>query len=100
TYSYGTAVSSDGSVITGDGTLDGETQAFVAVIRVPCKGDLNADTFVDDSDFVIFANAYNILDCNDPVMPAGCPSDLNNDGFVDDSDFVLFAEAYNNLLCP
>ena len=93
-------ISADGSVITGYGTLDGETQAFVAVIRVPCKGDLNADTFVDDSDFVIFANAYNILDCNDPVMPAGCPSDLNNDGFVDDSDFVLFAEAYNNLLCP
>jgi probable HAF family extracellular repeat protein len=93
-------VSADGSVITGYGTLDGETQAFVAVIRVPCKGDLNADTFVDDTDFVLFANAYNILDCADPAMPAGCPSDLNNDGFVDDADFVLFADAYNNLICP
>ncbi|MBY0112389.1 MAG: hypothetical protein K2Y21_06175 [Phycisphaerales bacterium] len=65
-----------------------------------CPGDLNADTTVDDTDFVIFAEAYNRLDCADPMMPAGCPADLNADGFVDDADFVLFAEAYNALLCP
>lgn len=65
-----------------------------------CVGDLNGDTFVDDSDFVIFAGAYSILDCADPSMPIGCPSDLNNDGFVDDSDFVIFAAAYEALLCP
>ncbi|MFN9971646.1 MAG: hypothetical protein ACK58T_17330, partial [Phycisphaerae bacterium] len=63
-------------------------------------GDLNADGFVDDDDFVLFAAAYSILDCADPAMPPGCPSDLDHDGFVDDSDFVLFAAAYESLLCP
>ncbi|MBX3379949.1 MAG: hypothetical protein KF805_07625 [Phycisphaeraceae bacterium] len=66
----------------------------------PCPGDLNGDNQVDDSDFSIFAGAYNILDCADPSMPAGCPADLNGDGFVDDADFVLFVAAYNDLLCP
>jgi hypothetical protein len=70
------------------------------VIIPACPGDLNNDTFVDDSDFVIFAGAYNLLDCSDPGMPAGCPADLNSDGFVDDSDFVFFAAAYNALICP
>ncbi len=65
-----------------------------------CPGDLNADTVVDDTDFVIFADAYNRLDCADPIMPAGCPADLNADASVDDADFVLFAAAYNALLCP
>ena len=65
-----------------------------------CKGDLNNDGFVDDADFVLFASAYNILDCTDPSMPAGCPADLNGDGFVDDSDFVIFVGAYNELICP
>lgn len=65
-----------------------------------CAGDLNADGVVDDSDFVIFAGAYNTLDCTDPTMPAGCPADLNFDGFVDDADFVIFAGAYDALLCP
>lgn len=66
----------------------------------PCSGDLNGDGFVDDSDFALFATAYNLLDCNDPLMPPGCPSDLNHDGIVDDADFVLFAGAYDALLCP
>ncbi|MBY0111504.1 MAG: DNRLRE domain-containing protein [Phycisphaerales bacterium] len=65
-----------------------------------CLGDLNADTLVEDTDFVVFAGAYNTLDCADPSMPAGCPADLNFDGFVDDTDFVFFASAYNDLLCP
>ncbi|MBX3379626.1 MAG: matrixin family metalloprotease [Phycisphaeraceae bacterium] len=65
-----------------------------------CIGDLNLDGLVEDFDFVVFAAAYNILDCEDPTMPAGCPSDLNGDGFVDDADFVLFAAAYNELICP
>ena len=75
-------------------------QTNLACDAVPCVGDLNGDGFVDDADFVIFADAYNILDCLDPLMPPGCPADLNSDGFVDDSDFVIFAEAYNQLLCP
>ncbi|MBX3389726.1 MAG: hypothetical protein KF691_09770 [Phycisphaeraceae bacterium] len=65
-----------------------------------CTGDLNGDGFVDDSDFVLFAAAYNILDCTDPMMPTGCPADFNDDDFVDDSDFVLFVAAYNELICP
>jgi hypothetical protein len=70
------------------------------VIIPACPGDLNNDTFVDDADFVIFATAYNLLDCTDPGMASGCPADLNNDDFVDDSDFVLFAAAYDALVCP
>lgn len=66
----------------------------------PCPADFNGDTFVDDADFVIFANTYNILDCADPSMPPGCPGDLNADGVVDDTDFVDFAAAYNTLICP
>jgi hypothetical protein len=65
-----------------------------------CPADLNGDGFVDDADFVLFANAYNILDCADAAMPPGCAADLNADAFVDDADFVLFATAYNELLCP
>ncbi|MBY0113102.1 MAG: hypothetical protein K2Y21_09785 [Phycisphaerales bacterium] len=64
-----------------------------------CPGDLNADGFVDDADFSIFAAAYNLLDCADPAMVPGCPADLNNDGLVDDADFTVFAPAYDALLC-
>jgi hypothetical protein len=73
---------------------------FPSVCPASCPADLNGDTFVDDADFVLFATAYNILDCTDPTMPADCPADLNGDDFVDDSDFVVFASAYNELLCP
>ncbi|MBX3379709.1 MAG: hypothetical protein KF805_06415 [Phycisphaeraceae bacterium] len=69
------------------------------LIGTACVGDLNHDGFVDDSDFVIFAGAYNLLDCADPSMAPGCPADLNADGFVDDADFVIFIAAYNALLC-
>ncbi len=65
-----------------------------------CPGDLNSDSLVDDLDFSIFVNAYNLLDCADPAMPLGCPADLNGDSVVDDSDFVLFVPGYNDLLCP
>jgi hypothetical protein len=80
----------------------GETVSAPAAVAVgtPCPGDLNYDAVVDDSDFVPFAAAYDLLDCANPTMPAGCPADLNADGFVDDSDFVEFATAYNALLCP
>ncbi|MFN9972147.1 MAG: hypothetical protein ACK58T_19885, partial [Phycisphaerae bacterium] len=91
---------------TGSGSVveaaldDVAVQGFSCAVTAWCAGDMNLDGQVDDSDFVLFATAYNELDCASPAMPAGCPSDLNNDGFVDDSDFVLFADAYNNLLCP
>lgn len=57
-----------------------------------CPADLNGDTMVDDSDFVIFAGAYNEL-----LTMVG---DFNGDGSTDDADFVLFADAYNALMCP
>lgn len=66
----------------------------------PCDGDLNGDGYVDDSDFVGFAAAYDLLDCADPLMPPGCPCDINHDGVVDDDDFILFAVAYENFVCP
>ncbi|MBL8876042.1 MAG: hypothetical protein JNM86_09640 [Phycisphaerae bacterium] len=81
-----------------NGTIDRGAYEFGSAL--PCPADLNGDGMVEDSDFVIFANAYNLLDCMDPTMPAGCPADLNADEFVDDADFVLFAAAYNELLCP
>ena len=76
------------------------TAPTALTLQTCCPGDLNADTIVDDADFVIFAEAYNLLDCADPAMPMGCPADLNADLVVDDADFVLFASAYDALLCP
>ncbi len=75
---------------------DGSQGVVVANV---CSGDLNDDGIVEDGDFVLFASAYNLLLCEDPVMPVNCPSDLNSDSLVDDSDFVLFAAAYDALLC-
>ena len=57
-----------------------------------CAADLSGDRLVDDTDFVLFAAAYeNLFDLT---------GDLNADGVTDDADFVLFAAAYNALLCP
>ena len=72
----------------------------IRVHFVACPSDFTADGLIDDTDFVAFANAYNIFDCTDPTMPAGCPADINADGFVEDADFVLFAGAYETLECP
>lgn len=83
-----------------DSSNGGRATLTLTIGAPPCLGDLNADAVVDDSDFVIFAVAYNVLDCVDPAMPSGCPSDLNRDGFVDDADFVSFVGAYNRLFCP
>ncbi len=57
-----------------------------------CPGDFNADGFVDDTDFVSFADFYNEL--------TAMRGDLNGDLQTDDSDFVIFATAYNELICP
>lgn len=72
---------------------------IAAYVPAVCPADLTGEGFVDDSDFVIFVGAYNLLDCEDPAMPLGCPADFNLDGFVDDADFVTFAAAYNELIC-
>ncbi|MGH7242460.1 MAG: S8 family serine peptidase [Phycisphaerales bacterium] len=65
--------------------------------RAICRGDLNADGFVDDTDFVNFVSYY-----NDLVSPGGAwtGGDFNGDGVADDADFVIFAGSYNDLLCP
>ncbi len=89
----------DAGRIVGSGSLYGFPRAFL-LVPGNCPGDLNGDSQVDDSDFVIFAAAYDLLVCSDPAMPAGCPADLNFDGTVDDADFVLFVTAYNALVCP
>lgn len=60
-------------------------------VRGAC--DLNIDGFVDDTDFVQFAAAYDEL-----LTTTG---DFNGDGVTDDLDFVIFASAYDALLaCP
>lgn len=73
---------------------------FAFVPKGICPGDLNNDGFVEDSDFVLFASAYDRLDCSDPFMPMGCAADLTFDRFVDDTDFVLFVSSYDALVCP
>ena len=67
--------------------------------RGPCPADLNGDGMVDDEDFVLFVQAYNLLYCSDPAAVNKCPADLTNDGYVVDDDFVEFVPAYNQLLC-
>lgn len=66
-----------------------------------CKPlDFTGDNLVTDADFVIFLNAYNLMLCSEPTMPAGCPADINKDGMVDDSDFLFFSVAYDTMTCP
>lgn len=72
---------------------------IAAYVPAVCPADLTGEGFVDDSDFVVFAQAYNLLDCEDPTMPLGCPADFNLDGIVEDSDFVIFVAAYDALVC-
>jgi hypothetical protein len=61
-------------------------------VQGSCPADLNADGFADDTDFVIFAAAYDLF--TDPT------GDFNRDGFTDDTDFVIFAALYDEFTCP
>lgn len=83
-------------VTFGNTTMNGVVEIFPS--RCPC--DLNDDLIVNDSDFQVFALAYDLLDCGDAAMPVLCPADFNNDGVVDDRDFSLFVVAYDELVCP
>jgi hypothetical protein len=65
-----------------------------------CQGDFDLNLRVDDTDFVVFAAAYDIGSCGDPVITTTCPSDLNSDSVVDDRDFELFLASYQEVLCP
>lgn len=62
-------------------------------------GDLNLERLLDDADFVLFVQSYNVLDCADPAIRPPCEADLNGDLVVDDSDFVVFVGGYDGLLC-
>lgn len=94
-------ISPDGSVIAAAGFNSdwGTYQTILIHLHEPCPADINTDRQVDDPDFVIFAESYNLFDCSDPSMPLRCPADINHDGQVDDADFVLFASAYDAFLC-
>lgn len=83
-------------IISGFYGSSGTTPAQIAV---ECLGDLDRNAQVDDMDFVGFAQAYDVLLCEDALMPAGCPADFTKDGHVDDTDFVQFAVAYDQLVC-
>jgi len=82
-----------------DNTCNAATSSIATVSVNTCPGDLNADGFVNDADFELFASAYNLLLCEDAGMPMGCLSDLNGDGLVDDADFQVFVVAYDALVC-
>lgn len=60
-----------------------------------CPADFSGDGFVDDTDFVTFAAAYQDFS----VPPADARADFSGDGFVDDTDFVTFAAAYEAFNC-
>ena len=81
----------------GHGLLNVTAAADYLAGRVRCRGDLNADSACDDSDFTIFAGLY-----NDLISPGGpwTGGDLNGDGNCDDADFTVFAGTYNDLICP
>ncbi len=57
-----------------------------------CAGDFTHDGQVDDSDFSVFAAAYDAL-----VDSAG---DLDGDTLTTDADFSLFVLGYEALVCP
>lgn len=80
------------SLPSGNGAPGGGASYNFAVVAGSCPADLNNDNQVDDSDFVLFATAYDEF----VTMAA----DINGDGVTDDLDFVLFAQAYDLLQCP
>ncbi len=93
---YGRSIVRFRCVVTNPcGTVTSEPASFSV-----CHADFTCDGMVDDSDFVRFATAYEILECASPIMPGGCSADMSADGSVDDADFVLFAAAYDALSCP
>lgn len=79
----------------GHGALGAAVEAaarqFLIDELTRCLPDLDRDGVVDDSDFVRFANSYNVL--------IDARADFNGDGFTDDADFVIFAKTYEDLGC-
>ncbi|MBL8875505.1 MAG: hypothetical protein JNM86_06885 [Phycisphaerae bacterium] len=80
-------------------SLCGATTVSSAInLSIVCAADLNRDGFVDDADFVLFAQTYDKLGCGGDLHL--CEADFDLDGIVDDADFVVFAGQYEQLICP
>lgn len=99
--SVATSVALDGDIAnanlpssfpSGNGAPGGGASYNFSVVTGTCPADLNNDGAVDDTDFVLFASAYDVF--------ATMAADINGDGQTDDGDFVLFASAYDVLQCP
>jgi len=76
--------------VTKSSLLTQEKKWYITV--APCLADLTGDRYVDDSDFLEFAHAYDEL-----ATDAG---DMNSDGLTDDADFSIFVPQYDALVCP
>lgn len=63
----------------------GVTTSDPAVVLVICRGDFNADGFVDFTDFDLFVTAFEAGDSG---------GDFNADGFIDFTDFDSFVTAF------
>lgn len=87
----GTAPTLFGS-FRGDIALDA-----AAEFHYTCRADFDDNGFVDDADFVIFAEDYAEFTC---PTPTGCRTDFNADDIIEDIDFVFFTQAYEAFVCP
>lgn len=90
---FATAIGSGNYRIECDLNLDGivdqqEKQAYFALVNF---ADFSKDGFVDDEDFLIFVEAYDVLDDS--------RGDMNGDDVTDDADFSLFAVRYDEFVC-
>lgn len=87
----------DGHALSYWLSLPGDLGAYFAIDRsCPADLDLTYPPRVDDDDFAIFVEAYNLM----IAPPADPRADFNRDGLVDDADFSLFAAAYAKMMCP
>jgi hypothetical protein len=62
-----------------------------------CRGDLNGDSIVDDADFALFAECYDMY--YPPDDKPLCRLDDSNQ-VTDDKDFLVFVAAYDAMICP
>ncbi len=98
------AISSNGSVITGNGTFNGQDRVWV-VSGIPtpgaspvCLADVVRDNVVDGNDFITFINSFSAGDVTIDAaadVAGGGASGLAPDGIIDGSDFVAFINAFS-----